>query len=51
MGIQELDLLKLKSEFVSSKGREIYFLLASKSGFTDELLSRQDSHLILISPC
>ena len=47
-GIQELDGLKLKAQFVPSKGRELYYLLASKSGFTQDLRSLKDSHVILI---
>lgn len=47
-GIQELDGLKLKAQFIPSKGRELYYLLASKSGFTQELHSLKDSHVILI---
>lgn len=47
-GIQELDSLKLKAQFIPSKGRELYYLLASKSGFTEELRSMKDSHVILI---
>ena len=47
-GIQELDGLKLKAQFIPSKGRELYYLLASKSGFTQELRSLKDSHVILI---
>ena len=48
MGIQELDDLKLKVRFIPSKGRELYYLLASKSGFTEELRSLKDSHVIMI---
>ncbi len=47
-GPQELDSLKLKAQFIPSKGRELFCLLASKSGFTDELLTVSDPHLILI---
>ena len=47
-GIQELDNLKLKAQFIPSGGRELYYLLASKSGFTDELRSLKDPHVILI---
>ena len=48
MGLQELEALKLKANFIHSKGRELFFLLASKNGFTDEMKSIQDPHLILI---
>ncbi|MBR1709545.1 MAG: ATP-binding protein [Clostridia bacterium] len=48
-GLQELDRLKFKGQFVSSKGREIFYLLASKAGFTKEILSQNDPHLILIN--
>ncbi len=47
-GIQELDSLKLKAQFIPSKGREVFCLLASKNGFTEDLERIQDSHLILI---
>ncbi len=47
-GIQELDNLKLKAQFIPSKGRELFCLLASKNGFTEDLKQIQDSHLILI---
>ena len=47
-GLQELDRLKLKGQFVASKGRDIFYLLASKTGFTKEILSLNDPHLILI---
>ena len=48
-GLQELDSLKLKAQFIPSKGRELFYLLASKSGFTDELHTVSDPHLILIN--
>lgn len=48
MGIKELDDLRLRAQFIPSKGREHYYLLASKSGFTEELRSLKDSHVILI---
>ena len=48
LGIQELDNLKLKAQFIPAKGRELFFLLASKNGFTEEVKHIQDSHLILI---
>ena len=48
-GMQELDNLKLKAQFIPSKDRELFYLLASKSGFTEELLTLSDSHLILIN--
>ena len=50
MGIQELDELKQKAPFVHAKEREIWYLLASRSGFTEELRSVADSHVILIDP-
>ena len=48
VGLQELKSLQTKGLFVQSKGRELYYLLASKSGFTEELRSLKDSHVILI---
>lgn len=50
VGLQELDTLKLKAQFIPAKGRELFFLLASKNGFTEELKQIQDSHLIRIDP-
>ena len=47
-GIQELNQLMLKAQFIPSKGRELYYLLASKSGFTDEIRSLKDARVILI---
>ena len=48
VGLLELKSLQAKGVFVQSKNRELYYLLASKSGFTEELLSLKDSHVILI---
>lgn len=48
VGLKELEDLKLKGQFVPSKDRELYYLLASKNGFTDELLSLSDPKVILI---
>lgn len=45
-GIKELDSLKKKAAFIPVKNREIYYLIASKSGFTDELAERKDVILI-----
>ena len=47
-GLQELDNLKLKAQFIPSNGRELFYLLASRSGFTDDLCTVSDPHLILI---
>ncbi len=48
MGIQELTELRVKAEFILAKGRELCYLLASRSGFTEELLSLHDPKVILI---
>ena len=48
VGSGELDALKLKASFIPAKGREICYLLASKSGFTEELRSMKDPSVILI---
>ena len=48
IGRQELDHLKLKAQFIPARGREMYYLLASRSGFTEEVKQLKDSHLILI---
>ena len=47
-GLQELDNLKLKAQFIPAKNRELFFLLASKNGFTEEVKQLQNSHLLLI---
>ena len=47
-GLQELDNLKLKAQFIPAKNRELFFLLASKDGFTEEVKQLQNSHLLLI---
>ena len=48
VGFKELDDLKLKAQFIPAGKREIYYLLASRNGFTDSLLSLQDPHVILV---
>lgn len=49
MGIKELVQLEAKAASVPTKNREVYYLLASKSGFMDELKNVPD-HVILVSP-
>lgn len=39
IGISELEDLKSKAAFIPTRGRKIYYLLASRSGFTDEVRS------------
>ena len=48
IGASELQSLRIKGQFIQSKGRKIYYLLASKSGFTEELKALQDPRVILI---
>jgi len=48
VGIHELDVLKKKGDYINANGREIYYLLASRSGFTEDLLLINDPKLILI---
>ncbi len=48
IGLKELDDLKLKASFIPAGGRELFYLLASRSGFTEDVKLVQDSHLILI---
>jgi hypothetical protein len=48
VGLKELEDLKLKAQFMSAGSRELYYLLASKSGFTEEIRSFQDPRVILI---
>lgn len=45
--MKEFDRLKLKAQFVPVQNRKITYLLASRSGFTDELAASDD--LILIT--
>jgi AAA+ ATPase superfamily predicted ATPase len=47
-GVEELERLKLKAQFLPTKGRELFYLIASKSGFTEELQKFRDPHVILI---
>ena len=51
VGLQELNRLMFKAQFVALKKRELYYLLASRSGFTQELLSLRDPRVILIDQC
>ena len=48
VGIKEYRNLQMKAAFIPAKGREMYYLLASKSGFTDELKETRDPRLTLI---
>ena len=48
VGMKEYRNLQMKAAFIPAKGREICYLLASKSGFTDELKAARDPQLILI---
>ncbi len=48
VGLKELDDLKLKAQFIPSGSRELFYLLASRSGFSEDLQSLQDPHVILI---
>lgn len=48
IGKSILDDLKTKSLFIPTGNRKIYYLLASKSGFTDDILSLKDDNLLLI---
>ncbi len=48
IGMNEYLYLQTKSAFVPAQDREIYYLLASRSGFTDEMKNYKDPHLILI---
>ena len=49
VGLKELELLKLKVNFVSNENKNIYYLLVSHSGFTDELLNIKDDNIILVA--
>lgn len=49
VGTGELERLMLKGQFVPLKNRELYYLLASKGGFTEDLLTLRNPHLILVN--
>ncbi len=49
IGLKELDDLKIKGNFVSGSNKKITYLLASKSGFTDDLLNLKSDDLILVN--
>ena len=51
IGKSILDDLKTKSLFIPIGNRKIYYLLAGKSGFTDDILSLKDDNLLLIESC
>ncbi len=42
---------KYKSLFIPTGNRKIYYLLAGKAGFTDDILSLKDDNLLLIESC
>ena len=48
VGIKELDNLKYKASFIAKEGQQITYLLASESGFTDELLQLKSKDIVLI---
>ena len=48
IGKSILDDLRTKSLFIPTDNRKIYYLLAGKSGFTDDILSLKDDNLLLI---
>ena len=48
VGLAELDSLKKKSSFIPVKDRKVYYLLASKSGFTRDLEALEDDRLLLL---
>lgn len=47
IGRKELDLLKAKSQFIPVKGRQITYLLASKSGFTEDLINEHENVILI----
>lgn len=48
IGKKEYELLKTKSSFVPVGDRDVYYLLAARNGFTDEVKEIKDPHLILV---
>lgn len=48
VGVSELDALKIKAAFVPTKGRDVYFLLAGKNGFTEDLIRACESRANII---
>ena len=49
VGLKELQDLEKKAEFISVKNRKIYYLLASKSGFTEDLINTDRADVTLIN--
>ena len=47
-GLSELNDLKLKARYIPSGEREVFYLLASRSGFTEDVQALRDPALILI---
>lgn len=47
VGLNELELLKLKAQFIKSGKRKIVYLLASRKGFTDDLLKLRDDVILI----
>ena len=47
IGLKELNLLLAKAQFVPVKGRKIYYLLASRSGFTEDLSALSDDVILI----
>ena len=48
VGVNELDALKAKAAFLPVQERNVYYLLASKSGFTQNLKELNDERLVLL---
>ena len=48
MYAKELEDLKLNAQFIPAGKRELFYLLATKSGYTEDILSLHDPHVILI---
>ena len=48
VGLNELELLRLKAQFNQIKGRKNFLMLASRSGFTKDVLGISEPDLILI---
>ena len=47
VGVKEWDALRQKANFLPVKGRKIHYLLASRSGFTEELLHTAENVLLI----
>ena len=48
IGIKELERLRYKANYIAAGHRKVYYLLAGRSGFSDDILNAEDEDVILI---